>query len=149
MKDGRREEEEKVPTLACSANIVMLYHIVLIPFLVLTSTVAVFSAITNTAQLLVPKNHCRFLAIYRSAQLYLEGAMALTAVKSHECLLIAVCERLQIHRCRLVDEWRVTAATAARQDSRVPHMPCVVGSGRKSKLSEIHSSPSSFRLLLF
>lgn len=104
MKDGRREEEEKVSVLACSANTVMLYHTVLIPFLVLTSTVAVFSAIANTAQLLVPKNHYRFLAVYRSAQLYLEGAMALTALKSHECFLIAGCERLQIHRCRLVDE---------------------------------------------
>lgn len=87
--------------LACSANIVMLYHTVFIPFLVLTSTVAMFGAITNSAQLLVPENTHRFLPVYRSAQLHLEGTMVLTAMESHERFVIAACERLQTYRCSL------------------------------------------------
>ena len=114
----------------------MLYPTVLIPFLVLSSTVTTRGAVEYSAQLLMPEIHHWMWAFCRGAQLHPEGGIALTVARSHRDSAVAAYDDLPIHCCSVVNGERVRAATAVHQDSRLPHLPSVVGSG---------TTPQTFR----
>ena len=122
--------------LAYFTNDVMLYPTVLVPFLVLTSTVTTPGVIEYSAQLLMPEIYHWMWTFPIGGQLHLEGGIALTAVRSHRYSAVAAYDDLRIRRCSVVDGGRVRAATAVHQESRLPHLPSVVGSG---------TTPQTFR----